>query len=455
MGMIRREFLAVTVALASALAAFAVEPAAAQETLFDAMANAYTTNPTLQAERSRLKSIDEGVSQALSGWRPTVSLGGSAGWQNQDINNTGSNSDVPKSVKLSISQPIYLGGRTIAQTASAEANVRAGRAQLISVEQSVLLGVVTAYMDVLRDQAVIELNRNNEQVLRRQLEAARDRFRVGEITRTDVAQAEARLSRATADRVQAEGLLVSSRASYGRVVGRTPGALSPPPPLPPLPTGEEDAIAIAQSENPDMQSSKFAEEASRADVKAAIGSLYPSVSLEASYSHAKDQSSTITETDTAKILASVSVPLYQSGGAYSRVRQAKQVNNERRIRIEEARRQVVEGVTQAWENLSTARARITSRREQVRASEIALDGVMQEAAVGSRTTLDILDAEQELLDARVELVRAERDEYVSAFAVQAAIGRLTAERLKLPVAPYDPTRNYRIVRDKLFGSDVQ
>ncbi len=422
------------------------------ETLFEAMAAAYANNPTLDAQRAQLRATDENVAQAVSGWRPTVTLSGDVGWQRQEINNLGANNNTPKNISVSVSQPVYNGGTTVSQTNSAEANVQAGRENLHATEQTVLLQAVTVYMDVLRDQAVVQLNRNSEQVLKRQLEAAQDRFRVGEITRTDVAQAEARLSRATADRVQAEGFLISSRASYERVVGRAPGELDPPPPLPPLPVSEDEARATAVAENPNLRAARFTEQASAADVETARGGLLPTVSLSASLAHGDDTSSTVDESDTAKITANVSVPLYQSGAQYSAVRQARQVNSQRRIQIEENRRSVLESVVQSWEQLTTAKARIVSRREQVRANEIALDGVIQEAAVGSRTTLDILDAEQELLDSRVALVRAERDEYVAAYSLQSSVGRLTAQQLGLQADIYDPAVHYQKIRDKWYGT---
>lgn len=443
----------ILVPLGAALIALASAEAHA-ETLFEALAAAYANNPTLDAQRAQLRATDENVSQAVSGWRPSVSLSGDIGYQRQEINSAGADNRTPKSAAVSVTQPVYNGGTTVSKTNSAEASVLAGRENLHATEQSVLLSAVTVYMDVLRDQAVVQLNKNSEQVLKRQLEAARDRFRVGEITRTDVAQSEARLSRATADRVQAEGQLISSRASYERVIGKAPGELDPPPPLPKLPGSEDEAMGIASGENPALRAAQFTEKASAYDVDTAFGGLLPTVSVTASLSQSRDTTSVINRTDNAEITANVSVPLYQSGAQHSAVRQARQVDSQRRIQIEEAHRTMVESVVKSWEQLQTARARITSRREQVRANEIALDGVMQEAAVGSRTTLDILDAEQELLDARVALVQAERDEYVAAYSLQSSIGRLTAQKLGLKTDIYDPTAHYQKVRDKWFGTTV-
>ncbi|SLN77255.1 TolC family outer membrane protein [Oceanibacterium hippocampi] len=444
-----------------AIAAMTVFGASAQsETLTDALVLTYQNNPTLAAERANLRATDETVPQALSGWRPTVVVSADAGVRTEGVESSSTFSGrysedtrFPRSADLTVSQPLYRGGRTVSATSAAEAQVEAGRARLTSTEQDVLLFGVTAYMNVLRDQAVLQLTRNNESVISKQLDASRDRFDVGEITRTDVVQAEARLSRAVSDRVQAEGNLIASRANYQRIVGQLPGELQPPPPLPPLPASEAEAIEAARVENPTVVFARFSEEASRHDIRTVSGELLPTLSLQAQASHLLDASSSTEQSDSAQLLARLSVPLYQSGSVYSRVRQRRQVNSQRKVQISEAERQVTEGVIQAWQRLQTALAQIEANSEQVKANEIAREGVQQEAQVGSRTTLDVLDAEQELLDSQVALVRAERDRYVAAFEVLSSIGRLTATRLGLPVEGYDPTANYQRVRDKWVGTD--
>lgn len=448
-----------TALLASALAlgcVAVVQPASAQS-LTDALSAAYNNNPTLLAARAALRATDEGVPQALSNWRPTVNLTGEAGKLRQDFDpSTASNpSDTlsPRTLQLSVSQPLYRGGRTESATDAAEALVLAGRQDLASTERRVLLDAVTAYVDVVQNQAVLELNRNNEEVLRRQLEATRERFRVGEITRTDVAQAESRLSRATADRISAEGALISSRAVLARVMGETPGTLVQPPPLPQLPANEDEALAIAYEDNPDLLGARFREVAAKYDVRTISGGLLPTVSVNGTLSKSDETSRANLETESAKIALTVTMPLYEGGSIYSQTRQRKQTHNQRRIQVEEQRRSVRQSVTQAWENLSTARSNITARRAQVDAARIALEGVQQEAEVGSRTTLDVLDQEQEYLDARVAEVRARRDEYVAGFTLLSAVGRLGARQLSLPVDYYDPETNYQRVRDKWFGTD--
>ena len=444
--------------LAGTVLAFLFAGSVHAQTLNEALSTAYNNNPTLGAQRSALRATDEGVPQALSNWRPTVTLNNNSGRTNLNFqNNPAGRSDLilsPNTTTLTATQPLYRGGRTTAATKSAEANVQAGRATLANTEQTVLLQVVTAYMDVLRDTAVLSLNRNNEQVLGKQLDASRDRFRVGEITRTDVSQAESRLARARSDRQQAEGNLTSSRATFQRIVGDMPATLQPPPKLNSLPANEEAATAIALEENPQVIAALFTEEASRYDIRAASGALLPTVNLSGVYTRTWDAGQTPNlRLDQAQALLGISIPLYEAGNTYSQVRQRRQINSQRMVQVEETRRLIRQNVVQAWENLTTARAVIVARKAQVSSSTVALDGVTQEAQVGSRTTLDVLDAEQELLDASVALVRAERDEFVASYTLHAATGRLTARSLGLPVQLYDPLENYSRVREKWFGTD--
>ncbi len=442
-----------TMALLAALA-LPIQGAAA-ESLEEALVAAYTNNPTLLAQRATLRATDEGVSQALAGWRPTVSVAASVAARRSDTNLTTKTTSLqPRSLSLSITQPLYRGGRTVAAIDSAEAAVAAGRAQLQVIEQQVLLGTVTAYLDVLRDLALVQLNQNNVAVLQRQLEATRDRFEVGELTRTDVSQAESRFSRAISDLVQAEGNLESRRAGFENLVGNRPGVLERVPPLAGLPADVETALAIALERNPSFLVATGTERASAFAVRSARGALWPSVSLDGDYARSDEATSRSSESTTSTLAARVSIPLYQSGSEYSDIRELAQTNNRRRIEVEESRRDVIEDVTQAWVRLNTATARIRSRVDQVAAAEVALDGVQQEAEVGSRTTLDLLDAEQELLDARVLLVTAERDEYVAGFDLRAAVGQLTAADIGLPVSVYDPVEYYSRIRNRLIGATI-
>lgn len=435
-------------------------PAGAQ-TIEDALSAAYRSNPQILAERARLRATDEGVPRALSNWRPTVTLSGQAGKaqdNNRARNDSGNTvftdrSRTPEQANLQVSQPLYRGGRTVAETNRAENLVQRGRAQLKGAEQTVLLDAATAYTNLLRDQAVLELNINNEQVLQRQLDAVRDRFSVGEVTRTDVSQAEARLSRARADRIQAEGNLASSRATYQKVIGELPGRLTSAQLPRNLPQSETQALNAA-AENPNVVSARFTERAAADDVDLVAGEQLPSVNLTGDLTRSQETQTRGFERDTSQILLTLTVPLYQAGSTDARVREAKQTANQRRIEIDDALRRAREDATRSWEALTTARARIVAFQAQIRAAEIALEGVQQEARVGSRTVLDVLDAEQELLTARVNLVQSQRDEIVAGYQLAAATGRLGAAELGLKVEIYDPAANYNSTRSRWIGNSI-
>ncbi len=435
------------VSFAVAILLLGAAPAGAM-TLEEALAAAYVGNPTLQAQRAALRATDEQVPQALSGWRPRVSLEGSAG------KISGDRELDPVQGTATLSQPIFRGFRTVSAVEGAENAVLAGRSQLISVEQQILLAVAEVYSNVLRDEAVVELSVNNEQVLRRQLGATQDRFQVGEITRTDVSQAESRVAGARASRIAAEGQLMASRATFQRLVGVPPENLEPPTQLPPLPGTLEEAVARALEEQPDVLAAVYGARAAEDVVDVVRGELLPEVSLQASHNRGWETQFVGRRSDTSQIVANVAVPLYQSGAVYSRVREAKSTASQRRIQVEQAQVAAREQAIQAWENLVSARAEIESREAQVDAATTALDGVQREAQVGARTVLDVLDAEQELFIANVDRVGAQRTQRVAAFALLSATGGLTAENLGLPVEVYNPSVHYQAVRDKWFGTDV-
>jgi outer membrane protein len=430
---------------------------ASADSLRDAWAKAYLNNPMLAAERARLRSVDEGVAQARSNLRPTVAATLRSGLQyiEQDLKTGGNVSDtlMPSSIIGEVSQPIYRGGRTEADISRASSEVQAGRASLATVEQRVFLDVGTAFMDVLRDQAVLDLNNNNVKVLERQLEATKDRFSVGEVTRTDVAQAEARLARAGAERQRALGDLEVSRAAFTRHVGEPPLILTSPSPMSGIPESLQAALEIATKKNPGVLKAMNSHDAASHSVDLVTGELSPTVSLNGEVEQSFESSRTVDATSGARAIFKVTVPLYQSGSVSSRVRAAKQVKSQKLLQIEEARRQSVEEATKGWEQLVSTRSRINSLQTEIRANEIALEGVQQEALVGTRTVLDILDAEQDLLDAKVNLVRASRDEFVATLTLQAAVGGLTAGALALNVTSYDPVQHYNSVQNKAFGTD--
>ena len=311
---------------------------AAAQTLEEALVLAYQNNPALQAERARLRAVDEEVPEALAGWRPTIEVAGDVGalYSNTDgmVPNSGSSTVAPYGVGLSAVTPIYQGGRVDAQIESAERRVNAGRAQLQAVEQSILLDAVTAYMDVLRYDAEIELSRSSERVVRRPLPAAQDRLEVGEVTRTDVAQAQARLAQAGAERVMAEGGMMSARAFFQQVIGQPPGALSRPPVPMGLPETEEEALSAAAEGNPSIAASSFIAQASEAEIEVAAASLRPQIAIVGDVRQRFDSSDLIESKTDLSLMATVRVPLYQGGAANARIRQSKQISAQRRLELD-------------------------------------------------------------------------------------------------------------------------
>lgn len=425
------------------------------ETLADALAKAYASNPTLLSARATLRATDEGVPQALSGWRPSLGVTGTTSSKRTETSTTRTNTATnPRTMTLSLSQSLFAGGQTVANTKSAFNSVKAQRARLMSSEQSILLTAATAYLNVLRDQAVLELNIKNEQVLTRHLEATRDRFNVGEITRTDVHLAEARLAGANANRIGAEGTLEASRANYANVVGEAPGNLEEPDMALGLPESLTEAVTMAEENNPAVVAAAFDEKATRNDISSVKGQLLPSLDLSGSANRSYETSTSSDWSNSMEAKVTLTVPLYQSGSVYSQLRQARQTAAASRLSADQARRDATEEVRQAWQNLDVTRARIGSIKTQVRAAETALEGIQREASVGSRTVLDVLDSEQELLDARVNLVTSQRDETVAALTLMSAAGKLTAVDLNLAVDLYDAGGHYHDVRGKWFGGSA-
>ncbi len=431
-------------ALASGISLLATTGVAQAQTLEEALVQAYNSNPTLQAERANLRSTDENLVQARSARLPTVSADASISSQSteststfvigdQEVESTSETDSTPKNYSISASQAIYRGGRTSGAIDQATALILAGRESLRSTEHAVLVDTVTAFMDVRRDTEVIDIRRNNVEVLSQQLQAARDRFEVGEVTRTDVSQAEARLSGAQAEMSAAQAQLAASRAAYERMTGQPAGTLSEPPELPALPETLADAAAYAYQHSPQLLAAEYGEQAARYGVTVARGAMRPEVTLSASASAARDSNFSGDERDSTSIVGRVSVPLFTGGLNRSRVRAALASEDQARHQVNQARRVVTEGVTNAWSNYVTSLAVIASSRQSVTANEIALDGVQQEAFVGLRTTLDVLNAEQELLNARLTLVTAERDSYVAAYRLLQAMGLLSADYLGLDV----------------------
>jgi outer membrane protein len=444
----------------------AVVPARAQ-TLTQALAETYNTNPQLLAQRALLRATDEQVPQALSGWRPTVNFTGQVGGARSSFytpsttlpplpatpHTTAYDTFYQNSLNLQVTQPVYSGGRTLAQTREAVNTVESTRAQTLAVETTVFQAVAQAYIDVVRDQALVEVDRNNVEVLRKQLEATQDRFRVGEVTRTDVAQAESSLAQAIGTLTAADGQLQQSRAEYVRVVGHPPGRLLLPRERPTLPATREDAQTLAANDNFNVISANFAELAARDNIDNVRGQLLPQISLVGGLSRLFAPSVTLSgsQEKEASITAQMTMPLYEGGAIYSQTRQAEQTVGQRRSQVDDARRAAVQTATDSWETLKAARASIASFAAAVRAGQIALEGIQQQALVGTATTLDVLVQNQQLLTTQQQLITAEHDAAVAEFNLAAAVGRLVAPELHLPVKLYDMEAHYREVKDKWIG----
>jgi outer membrane protein len=448
-------------------------PAAGAQTLQDALSQAYNNNPTLLAARAQLRATDENVPQALAGWRPTVTVAGSYGAADTRARNlvqsqrpdgsrfftdplppgstTIRQERSPAQATATLSQPLFRGGRTVSQTRQAENLVLAQRARLIATEQQVLNDAVQAYIGVIQQSELLRLNINNEQVLGRQLQATNERFRVGEITRTDVAQAESRLAGARSQRTQAEGNLQIARATFERTIGLTPGRLTNPQPLQLPVRSATDAQRLAASNNPAVVAALFQAAATRDSVDVQLATLLPQVSANAQAFRQDNQTLPHSRASGGQATINLTVPLYQGGAEYAVVRQARQQAQQAMAQVDEARRQAAQQAASSWETLRSNRATTESVRAQIRAAEIALDGVQREAIVGSRTTLDVLNAEQELLNARTSFVNALSSVVTGSYNIANAIGRLTAQDLGLPVEVYDMTAYYSAVRNRWFG----
>lgn len=464
--MLTKKLALASVAIAAALGVVAGPVNA--ETLRDAIALAYRTNPQLLAQRANLRALDESVPQARSGLRPSVSGGYTASYTHSefpsrttlvDTNNDGIgdtpavvNSTDTESIGVSIEaqQTLYSGGRIGHNISVAEANVLAGRENLRDLEQSVLAGVIQAYADVIRDTEILRIRQSNLSVLQRQREEANARFEVGEITRTDVAQAEARLAQSESDLATAQAQLSTSRAAYAAVVGQAPTNLEAMPQLPGVPTDFDAALDQALIDNPGVRAAEYNLRAAEAAVAAAKAEYMPSVGLRASYGGNGDSISrvNISQNSSFQAGATLSVPLFTGGLNASRVAQALERSNAAQIGVEGERRNVLQSVSSSYAQSISSRASLTAGQEAVRAATIAAEGVRQEAQVGLRTTLDVLNQELELRNAEVLLASARRNEYVAQALLLSAMGKLEGPDLDPSLEAYDPTDNYNRVRNR-------
>jgi outer membrane protein len=434
------------------------------ETLESALIQAYQANPTLNSQRAAVRVTDENVPQALSGYRPKVSIGASVaelysdtqskvstpGSPNPYLNLSGT--ITPITYGATVTQTLFNGFQTSNRTRQAESQVFAARETLRSTEQSVLLNAATAYMNLLRDTAILDLQKRNVEVLQEQLRQTRDRFNVGEVTRTDVAQSESRLAAGRSQVLTAEANYKTSAAIYRQVIGSEPKRLTAATPVDRFsPSSQFSAVDAGTAQHPNVLTAQYNVDVALSQVKVAEGALLPNLTLQGSVQQNQMQTLTTVQNFAAQVVGQLTIPIYQGGAEYSAIRQAKETLGQRRIDLDTARDQVRQTIVQSWGQLEAAKANIEATQAQVQAAEIALNGVREEARVGQRTTLDVLNAQQELVNARVALVSAQRDRVVASYTLLSAVGRLSPQTLGLRVPAYDAQVHYHQVRDAWAG----
>jgi len=462
------------------------EPEKPSMTLNDALGIAYETNPELAAAQAGLRATDEQVAQANGNWRPTISLDGTYGVEkyffpvaisgggivtgphpiglppganpDRSINPptiiNSAITDHPLNGAATVTQPIFRSGRTIAEIGRAKALVRSGRAQLTATEQTILLDAVTAYMNVVRDTAIVKLREHNVSVLRRQRDSTQLEFKAGSLTRTDVAQSEARLAKATSDLTSARGQLATSRADFMKTIGRPAETLEAKPQIPKLPVEADAVLGIALKQNPSLLTAQANERAADYAVDDAWGAMGPTLSFQGQYLYSQSALNSVqgfgadggspqaVVNHGLTAVAQLHVPIYQAGVEEADVRQSRELHAQSRLNVAVADRQVRDAVEATWATYQSALGTIDSNEATAKADAIAFEGVSKEQQVGGRTVLDVLDAEQELLNAQVALVTSQRDTVVAAYTVLATAGQLTAKALSLKVKLYDPLEHY-------------
>ena len=451
-------------AAAVLLMAYAGLAPALADTIDAALVRAYQNNPQLNAQRASVRATDENVPQALSGYRPRVALTASAGYQYLDtlltsggtptaiVRTDTHGANAPRSAGLTVTQTLFNGQQTANRTRAAESQVSGSREALRFLESSVLFAAATIYMDYLRDAAIVEVQRSNTRVLEQTLKQTRDRFNVGEVTRTDVAQSEAQLAAGKTQQLTAESNLTTTRANFRRIIGNDPVALAPGSPVDRYSPGTlSGAVDLGLVENPNVTAAMFGIDVNYLQVKVNEGALLPTVTLQASVQQSNEQTLAISRSFGASAIAQLSVPIYQGGAEYSLIRQSKETLATQRLVLEQTRDQTRANVVTAWGQLQAGKAQVASAQSQVTASEIALNGVREEAKAGQRTTLDVLNAQQALVNARVALVTAQHDRVVASYSVLNNVGRLSPQVLKLATTVYDPSVHYQQVRDSWYG----
>ena len=456
---------AFTGAAASALLLAFVGPLPAlADTIEAALVRAYQNNPQLNAQRAQVRFTDENVPQALSGYRPKVAVTASAGYQYTDTLSTQggdvnrlvrtniAGANPPRSVGATVTQTLFNGQQTANRTRAAESQVSGAREALRVLEQTVLLSAATIYMDYLRDSAIVEVQKSNVRVLEQTLKQTRDRFNVGEVTRTDVAQSEAQLAAGKTQLLTAEANLNTTRSNFRRIIGNEPENLAPGSPVDRfLPGTLPASVELGLTQNPNVTAAMFGIDVSYLQVKVAEGALLPTVTFQAAVQQSYKSTQTLYRSFGASATAQLSVPIYQGGAEYSLIRQSKETLAQQRLVLEQTRDQTRANVVTAWGQLVAGKAQVASAQAQVQASEIALNGVREEAKAGQRTTLDVLNAQQALVNARVALVTAQHDRVVASYSVLNTVGRLSPQVMNLPTSVYDPSVHYHQVRDSWVG----
>lgn len=414
-------------------------------------------SPDLNAARAAVRAIDENVARAMAGYRPVVSATGDIGLREREVtpSSAGSSGRIdsePRGYGVSVTYNVWNGNRTANGVRQADSQVLQSREQLRQAEQVLLNSAAAAYMNVLRDTAILNLRRNNVEVLEQQLRQTQERFNVGEVTRTDVAQSEAALAQGRSEAFGAQSNLQASLANFRQFIGEAPRSLAPAQPLVRLVPGSLDAaVSLSQRAHPLIQAALHNVDAAALAVRLAEGQLYPTVNLTGSWSNRWEDSGVNQRVNTSQIVGSLNIPIYEGGAVYALVRQAKEQMGQARLQADLQREQVRAQVVAAWGVWQNVVPLIQAVEAQVRAAEIALNGVREEARVGQRTTLDVLNAQQALLNARVNLITAQRDRVVSSYALLASVGDLNASRLGLAVNAYDPSRHYDQVKGKWIG----
>jgi outer membrane protein len=432
------------------------------ETINGALVKAYLTNPDINTQRAAVRVADENVPKANAGYLPTVTATGNISIERAQTSLLGANDAVAGSADLTLkprgygvtaNETVFNGGRTLNSIRQAESQVFGAREQLRNTEQNTLLSGVTAYMDVLEDTAILDLDNNNVEVLQEQLRETRDRFTVGEVTRTDVAQAEASLASAQATALSAVATLQAAVARYRQFIGDQPTSLAPVKPIvKPLPRTLPEAITISQVEHPAISASLHGVDAAQLEVKIAEGALYPTIGISAAVSNQYDSGGIPGfHVLSGQLLGQINIPIYQGGAEYASTRQAKESLSQQEMQTDSLRNQVRQAVVAAWGLNEASVGVVRAARAAVSANEVALTGVREEAKVGQRTTLDVLNAQQALLQARTTLVQAEHDQVVNSYSLLSSIGRLNIPTLGLAVAEYDPRVHFDQVKNKWIG----